>query len=84
LGNPDSQKELLADGGQERGEGSGEARPWIIPLSSSAEIGDGVVDIQSPVPSPLPPSEAERMLRKNINNAVTAFLSRGIRKQAGP
>jgi len=72
LENPDGQKELPAGGGRERWEGGGEARPWIIPLSSAAEIGSG--DVQSPAPSPLPPSEAEKVLRKNINGIVTAFL----------
>jgi len=76
LENPDGQKELPADGGQGRGEGDGEARPWIIPLSSSAEVEGGTAASREPPPSPLPPSEAEKILRKNINNAVTAFLGR--------
>ena len=76
LENPDSQKELPADGGQERSEGDGEARPWIIPLSSSAEVEGGTAASREPPPSPLPPSEAEKLLRKNISNVITAFMDR--------
>jgi superfamily II DNA or RNA helicase len=71
LENPDNQQELLSQG--ERQEGKGEAKPWIIPVSSSAS--NGVSDAPPPIDlPPCSPSEAEKILRKNINGVITLFL----------
>ena len=61
-------------GGEEKGEGngSGNARPWIIPLSSSAE--SGAADGKPALP-PCPPSEAEKILRKNISGIISGYLA---------
>lgn len=73
----DGQNELF--GGNEEqsdGTGNGQARPWIIPLSSSAEGTDGGnrVDIKPDLP-PCPPSEMEKILRKNINGIINDYLA---------
>ena len=74
LENPDGQQELLS-GGEQR-EGGGTQRPWIIPVSSKADIaGIGEASPQMELP-PCSPSEAEKILRKNINSIITAFLDR--------
>jgi hypothetical protein len=74
LNNPEGQRELIEPG--ERREGNGEARPWIIPVSSKANI----AGIDVPVPQyelpPCSPSEAEKILRKNINGIITSFLDK--------
>lgn len=73
----DGQNELF--GGEEErseGTGNGQARPWIIPLSSSAEGSDGGnrVDLRPELP-PCPPSEMEKILRKNINGIINDYLA---------
>lgn len=69
------QQELF--GGEERGEGNGNdnARPWIIPLSSRAEGADGNTGGVTPALPPCPPSEAEKILRKNINGIISGYLA---------
>ena len=61
---------------ESEGTGNGQARPWIIPLSSSAEGTDGGnrVDIKPDLP-PCPPSEMEKILRKNINGIINDYLA---------
>jgi superfamily II DNA or RNA helicase len=87
LENPEGQQELLIAG--ERREGGGEARPWIIPVSSKAETRvftnpsrpwTPIEDAPAPpdLPPWCPPSEAEKILRKNIYGVVTAFLDRQV------
>jgi hypothetical protein len=79
LKNPEGQTEFdlqdKQDGGNNREGGS--ARPWIIPLNSSAEMSGR---LEAPAPPDYlpwcPPSEAEKILRKNINGIITAFLDR--------
>ena len=76
LSNPDNQQELLSKSGSEERQGNGEGRPWIIPVSSAAKNGlpeDAPKPVEHP---PCSPSEAEKILRKNINNIVTAFLDK--------
>lgn len=74
LANPDEQMEL-SPAQEKRGEGTGEARPWIIPTGSTAYV-DG-----APVPEavkldipPCSPSEAEKILRKNIQAVMTEIV----------
>ena len=71
----DGQQELF--GGDERGEGNGggNARPWIIPLSSSAEGAESGRVEEKPVLPPCPPSEAEKILRKNISGIINGYLA---------
>ena len=74
LSNPDNQQELLSQNKEER-EGDGDGRPWIIPVSSKAKDGN----TEAPPPIDLPPcspSEAEKILRKNINGVITAHLNK--------
>jgi superfamily II DNA or RNA helicase len=77
LKNPEGREEpdpqTSEDNGVE-GEGGG-ARPWIIPIGSKADIAacDTAPDMRQDAP-PCPPSEAEKILRKNINGIITAFL----------
>lgn len=72
----DGQQELF--GGEEKrgeGNGSGNARPWIIPLSSSAEgVDDTRAEKKAELP-PCPPSEMEKILRKNINGIISSYLA---------
>jgi hypothetical protein len=70
---PDRQQELMPQG--ERREGNGEERPWIIPLSSKANLGMKAADLPSYDLPPCSPSEAEKILKKNINGIITAFLN---------
>ena len=73
----DGQNELFGgDEEESEGTGNGQARPWIIPLSSSAEGTDGGnrVDIKPDLP-PCPPSEMEKILRKNINGIINDYLA---------
>jgi superfamily II DNA or RNA helicase len=75
LNNPDGQQELLSGNAQDR-EGNGEAKPWIIPIGSRARLaGETVSEPPLDFP-PCSPSEAEKILRKNINVAITAFINR--------
>jgi superfamily II DNA or RNA helicase len=74
LNNPEGQQELLAKG--EQREGGGEAKPWIIPLSSRANLDGSAV---APPPLDLPPcspSDAEKILRKNISKQVQIFIDK--------
>jgi hypothetical protein len=75
LANPDGQQELMPK--KERPEeGNGDGRPWIIPVSSAANH-SGAEDAPPPIEHPpCPPSEAEKILRKNINGVITAFLDK--------
>jgi superfamily II DNA or RNA helicase len=76
LENQDGQQELVSGAGEER-EGGGETRPWIIPLSSRANVGAAPFVTPAPlVLAPCAPSEAEKILRKNINGVINAFLNR--------
>jgi superfamily II DNA or RNA helicase len=80
LNNPAGQAELdLQSGGgsdEHEGEGGG-ARPWIIPIGSSADTGAGNDTPPTTETLPwLPPSEAEKILRKNIKGLITAFLNK--------
>jgi superfamily II DNA or RNA helicase len=71
LSNPEGQQELLQK--EEQREGDGEARPWIIPVSSTAHNGE----TEAPPPvdhPPCSPSQAEKILRKNIEGIITAFI----------
>ncbi|MBR1723167.1 MAG: hypothetical protein IJ727_11950, partial [Treponema sp.] len=72
----DGQQELF--GGEEKrgeGNGSGNARPWIIPLSSSAEGADDTRAEKKAELPPGPPSEMEKILRKNINGIISSYLA---------
>ena len=72
----DGQGELFDKKGEPpEGAGSGQARPWIIPLSSTAECADGASEALRDS-TPCPPSEAEKILRKNINGIIAAYLSK--------
>lgn len=74
LANPDDQMDLSAPQ-KKRNEGAGEARPWIIPVGSVAHV-DGSAKTE-PVKIDLPPcspSEAEKILRKNINLHINTYL----------
>jgi superfamily II DNA or RNA helicase len=74
LSNSDNQQELISQA--EPREGDGEGRPWIIPVSSMAKH-YRAEDAPEPVDHPpCSPSEAEKILRKNINGTITAFLDR--------
>ena len=72
LANPDNQQELSLQNNEER-EGDGEGRPWIIPVSSKAKH-EGT---EPPPPVDFPPcapSEAEKILRKNISQIINKYL----------
>jgi superfamily II DNA or RNA helicase len=76
LNNPEGQEELFTGGKQEQSEGNGEQRPWIIPVSSKADIaGSTGTKPQTELP-PCAPSEAEEILRKNINGIIKTFIDR--------
>jgi superfamily II DNA or RNA helicase len=77
LNNPEGQEELFTAGKIEQREGDGEAKPWIIPVRSTANIAGSNSDIepQGELP-PCAPSEAEKIIRKNINSIITQFLER--------
>jgi hypothetical protein len=80
LNNPEGQRELIPENTDEQREGKGGAKPWIIPLNSRAELVAREFTEDSPAPPDLmpwfPPSEAEKILRKNINGIITAFLDK--------
>lgn len=77
LKNPEGQSELDMQGGSDEREGEGGARPWIIPLSSSAETENRNEAASLPdLPPNCAPSEAEKILRKNINGVITMFLDK--------
>ena len=70
LSNPDNQQELIPE--KKQGEGNGDPKPWIIPLSSKAAgVADNAPAIDLP---PCSPSDAEKILRKNINGIINDFL----------
>jgi superfamily II DNA or RNA helicase len=75
LNNPDGQQELLSGNAQDR-EGSGEAKPWIIPIGSRAQLAEETISEPPLALPPCSPSEAEKLLRKNINLIVTDFINR--------
>lgn len=71
----DGQQELFGgDEGNSEGKGGGQEKPWIIPLSSSAEGAEIGGNEPKPELPPCAPSEAEKILRKNINGIITAYL----------
>ena len=73
LSNPDNQQELITPSSGGETEGDGEGRPWIIPVSSKANgVNDTAPEIELP---PCSPSEAEKILRKNINGIITQFIN---------
>jgi len=76
LSNPDNQQELIQGSNEDEGEGNGDPRPWIIPLSSKAHGVDAAAPDPEPPPPPCSPSDAEKILRKNINAVVTQFLEK--------
>ena len=63
-------------GAEKKGEGSGngQARPWIIPLSSTAEGAENKTEVRIDLP-PCTPSEMEKILRKNINSIIDGYLA---------
>jgi superfamily II DNA or RNA helicase len=76
LANPDEQMEL-APASEKRGEGSGEARPWIIPTGSTAYVDGEPVKEKPEIFAGLPnitPSEAEKIIRTNIHQHITTFI----------
>jgi superfamily II DNA or RNA helicase len=76
LNNPGGREELFASGKKEQRGSGGVARPWIIPVRSKADTaGDSKPEAQAELP-PCPPSEAEKILRKNISSIITRFLDR--------
>jgi hypothetical protein len=75
LNNPDGQQELLSGNAQDH-EGNGEAKPWIIPIGSRAHLGGETVAAPQLDLPPCSPSDAEKILRKNINGVITAFINR--------
>jgi superfamily II DNA or RNA helicase len=76
LNNPEGQDELFASGKQEQREGGGEQKPWIIPISSRADIAGNADPVPQTDLPPCSPSEAEKILRKNINVIVSQFLKK--------
>jgi superfamily II DNA or RNA helicase len=87
LKNPEGQQELIQE--EARGKGSGTTRPWIIPVSSKANVeprvfndvvtplGMDIISGKLPVDMPpCPPSEAEKILRKNINGVISYYLGK--------
>jgi hypothetical protein len=75
LNNPDEQQGLISGNAQES-EGNGEAKPWIIPIGSRAHLDGDTVATPQPALPPCSPSDAEKILRKNINNIITTFINR--------
>jgi hypothetical protein len=77
LNNPEGQEELFITGKSEQREGNGELKPWIIPVKSTANIAGSVSKMEPQIElPPCAPSEAEKILRKNINSVITQFLDR--------
>lgn len=72
----DGQGDLFADAEKSGAEssGNGQARPWIIPLSSTAEGAENKTEVKIDLP-PCTPSEMEKILRKNINSIIEGYLS---------
>ena len=79
LSNPDEQMELVGSNEEKRGEGTGEARPWIIPTGSTAYVDGAPVPEKTAVLAGLPnitPSEVEKILRKNIHDIITEVIEK--------
>jgi hypothetical protein len=76
LKSPEGQQELLA--AEEQREGSGQERSWIIPLSSRAIDRTDAPGLRKVELSPCAPSEAEKILRKNIHGVVSAYLNQQV------
>jgi DNA or RNA helicases of superfamily II len=79
LANPDEQMDLAGSSEEKRGEGTGEARPWIIPTGSTAYVDGAPVPEKPAVLAGLPditPSEAEKILRKNIHDIITEVIEK--------
>jgi superfamily II DNA or RNA helicase len=74
LENPEGQQELLPKGRTEEREGGGGEKPWIIPIGSRAHLAGELETASMIDPPPCSPSDAEKILRKNINSVITAFL----------
>jgi superfamily II DNA or RNA helicase len=74
LENPEGRQELITP--REQQEGNGKEKPWIIPVASTAHIGETTVVSPAISTAPCTPSEAENVLRKNINNIIKVFLSK--------
>lgn len=71
----DGQGNLFESAEKNEGSGNGQARPWIIPLSSTAEGAEGNrIEIKSDLP-PCTPSQMEKILRKNINVIIESYLA---------
>jgi hypothetical protein len=69
------QRELVQSSGEQR-EGGGNAKPWIIPLSSHANTENAGTELPAFDLPPCSPSEAEKILRKQINGIVFQFLKK--------
>jgi hypothetical protein len=72
LANPEEEPEPPGGMPEAEREGAGEGRPWIIPVGSAAHI-EGAAAARGNLP-PCPPSEAEKILRKNIHGIITTYL----------
>jgi superfamily II DNA or RNA helicase len=77
LENPENQIELFIKSGRAAAnENSGGAKPWIVPITSTAYIeGISTVVSKSNAPS-CTPSEAENILRKNIRDIIKIYLDK--------
>lgn len=71
----DGQGDLFESAEKNEGNGNGQARPWIIPLSSTAEGVEGNRIENRPDLPPCTPSEMEKILRKNINVMIESYLA---------
>ena len=71
----DGQQDLFQNDEKTEGSGNGQARPWIIPLSSTAEGAENKTEVKIDLP-PCAPSEMEKILRKNINSIIEGYLSK--------
>lgn len=71
----DGQGDLFESAEKNEGNGNGQARPWIIPLSSTAEGVEGNRIENRPDLPPCTPSQMEKILRKNINVIIENYLA---------
>lgn len=71
----DGQGDLFESAEKSSGTGNGQTRPWIIPLSSTAEGAEGNRIENRPDLPPCTPSEMEKILRKNINGIIESYLA---------
>lgn len=74
LANPGNRLELPGGEPGEAREGGGGQRPWIIPAWSAARAGGEPGELPGNPPPPCPPSEAEKIIRKNIHGIISAYL----------